>query len=280
MRYECYFCHIKTIEKLIQKFKPDAGQAEKFLYAFHELLHENWDKSNPYLAGDIHRIARKHLNHSNLYQKEKSHANELLLNQYSYWKKVVHESNNPFYTAAKLSVVGNIIDYGAHSTKSDLSVQIHDCFQKELKINQTKDLQDKVRNAGNILFLGDNAGEIVFDKLFIEIMNHPNVIYAVRGKPVINDVTIKDAEQVGMDSLCKIISNGFDAPSTLLAFSSNEFVSAFNDADLIISKGQGNFEGLMDGKHPNIFFMLMAKCVPMAELLHVNKGDMVVMEGN
>ena len=215
-----------------------------------------------------------------MYQKEKSHANELLLNQYSYWKKVVHESNNPFYTAAKLSVVGNIIDYGAHSTKSDLSVQIHDCFQKELKINQTKDLQDKVRNAGNILFLGDNAGEIVFDKLFIEIMNHPNVIYAVRGKPVINDVTIKDAEQVGMDSLCKIISNGFDAPSTLLAFSSNEFVSAFNDADLIISKGQGNFEGLMDGKHPNIFFMLMAKCVPMAELLHVNKGDMVVMEGN
>lgn len=279
MRYECYFCHIKTIEKLIEKFQPEPPVVEEFIFKIHALLAENRDTANPYLATDIHRIASKYLNNDNLYQSEKHHANEVLLNEYAYWKKLVLESSNPFHTAAKLAVVGNIIDYGAHKVAGDISKQIKACAEETLKINQTDELQKEISKADSILYLGDNAGEIVFDKLFIETINHPDITFAVRGKHVINDVTYEDAYQLGLDSYCRIISNGYDAPSTLLEFCSDEFIQVFDNADLIISKGQGNFEGLLDSRHSNIFFMLMAKCKPMAELLGVDPGDMVVWNG-
>jgi uncharacterized protein with ATP-grasp and redox domains len=107
-------------------------------------------------------------------------------------------------------------------------------------------------------------------------MQHSNITYVVRGKPVINDVTFEDAKQTGINKICKVISNGFDAPSTLMEFCSDEFIHEFDKADLIISKGQGNFEGLLNSKHNNMFFLLMAKCIPMAELLGINEGEMVV----
>lgn len=98
----------------------------------------------------------------------------------------------------------------------------------------------------------------------------------VREKPVINDVTLDDAQQVGMDGICTVITNGYDAPSTLLEYCSESFKEAYDEADLIISKGQGNFEGLLERKQPNLYFMLIAKCQPMSEKLGVSNGDMVV----
>jgi hypothetical protein len=278
MRHECYFCHIRTIEKLIDKFKPDENTAQEFILSVHKLIEANWDLSNPQTATEIHRMAKDHLHNTNLYAEEKLKANDLLLKEYPHWQAIVNESQNPFSTAAKLSVIGNIIDYGAQSVKDDLSGQINSFFQKNLKIDMTHALNAEIDKAENILYLGDNCGEIVFDRLFIETMNHPNVTFAVRGKPVINDATLEDAAQVGLDKVCKVISNGFDAPSTLLDFCSDEFAEVYNNADLVISKGQGNFEGLMESRHPNEFFLLIAKCLPIANLLGVSKNDMVVLK--
>ena len=278
MRQECYFCHIKTIEKLINKFKPDAGAAEKFISSVHEMLTGNWDVENPELAAKIQRIAKEHLDNVNLYAEEKQQANDMLLDNYSDWKKLVNQSEDPFSTAVKLAVIGNIIDYGAHSVTGDISAQIESFLQEDLKTNMTEKLQSEINKAERVLYLGDNCGEIVFDKLLIETINHPNITFAVRGKPVINDATLEDANQVGMDKICKVISNGADAPSTLLELSSPEFVEEYQKADLIISKGQGNFEGLMEDSHPNIFFLLIAKCTPVADLLGVKQNDMVVTQ--
>lgn len=276
MRHECYFCHIRTIEKLIDKFKPDEKVAENFILSIQQLIESNWNLSNPELATEIHRIAKIHLSNTNLYAEEKLKANDILLKKYSYWETIINESENPFFTAAKLSVIGNIIDYGAQSVNDDISAQIESFFRKNLKIDMTPELKNEISNAENILYLGDNCGEIVFDKLFIETMKHQNITFAVRGKPIINDVTHEDANQVGIDKVCRVISNGFDAPSTLIEFCSDEFAEEYNNADLIISKGQGNFEGLMESSHPNQFFLLIAKCYPIADLLDVDKNDMVV----
>ena len=280
MRHECYFCHIKTVEQLIRKFRPEAKTAENFIFSVHELLADNRELENPRLATNIHRIARVHLSNANLYAEEKLQANNVFLEKYEYWKTVVSQSNDPFSTAAKLAVIGNIIDYGAHSVNGSISDQIESLFQQELKVDMTKELKNEFSKAKSVLYLGDNCGEIVFDKLFIETMKHPNVIYAVRGKPVINDVTIEDAQQVGMNKICQVISNGYDAPSTLTEFCSNEFIIQYNYADLIISKGQGNFEGLMENDKKNIFFLLIAKCEPIAGLLGIRKNNMVITKLN
>jgi hypothetical protein len=123
MRHECYFCHIRTIEKLIDKFTPDEKVAQDFIVSVHKLIESNWDLSNPQMATEVHRMAKVHLHNINLYTEEKIKANDLLLKEYPYWQTIVNESQSPFFTAAKLSVIGNIIDYGDQSIKDDISDQ-------------------------------------------------------------------------------------------------------------------------------------------------------------
>ncbi len=272
----CYQCHIKTIDKLIAKFNPSPELTDLFKRSVNELLDKNKDESNPYLVTYLHRLAKNIINNTDLYAKEKKDANKLLLGSYSRWKTLANSSVNPFYAAAKLAVAGNIIDYGAHSVPNDIESHLLKLFNTELAINETALLKKELSKARSVLYLGDNAGEIVFDKLFIETINHADITYVVRGKPIINDVTIEDAKHVNIDKVCTVITNGYDAPSTLLEYCSIELREAFELADVVISKGQGNFEGLLNTKHRNLFFMLMAKCEPMAELLGVKKGDMVV----
>ena len=184
-------------------------------------------------------------------------------------------TSDPFNIALRLSIAGNVMDYGANSS-FDIHQTIDHVIEAELAIDHTKELREKIKEAKKILYLGDNAGEIVFDKLFIEIMMHHDVTYVVKGGPVLNDATIEDAIAVGMDLSADIISNGFDAPSTILSNSSQEFVNKFNEADLIISKGQGNFEGLAGYHDPRVFYLLMAKCDVISEILKVKKGSFVV----
>ncbi len=277
MKQECFFCHTKTVEKLIRKFNPSPEVAEDFLRSINRLFGEEWETTNPYLATKIHRLAKEKLSVNDLYREEKESANRMLLDHYDLWKKLVSESPNPFQTAAKLAVIGNVIDYGAHSLdEDDIITQIKSLTSGELAVDETAELFKRIQEAQSVLYIGDNAGEIVFDKLFIETIDHPNITFAVRGYPVINDITVDDAKQTGIDKLCKIIDNGYDAPSTLLEHCSPEFMEAYNSADVIIAKGQGNFEGLMDEQKDNLFFMLMAKCDPIAGMLGVKKGDMLV----
>jgi hypothetical protein len=198
------------------------------------------------------------------------------LSGYKNWELLVKQSSDPLYTAVKLAVAGNVIDYGAQSVPDDINSQINILIKGKFKIDHTAELFRKIREAKSILYLGDNAGEVVFDKLFIETLQHPNVTYVVRGMPVINDVTFFDTEQVGFSGVCHVISNGYDAPSTILEYCSDEFLKLYHNADLIISKGQGNFEGLMNEQKENLYFLLMAKCEPMAKMLKVVKGDMIV----
>jgi uncharacterized protein with ATP-grasp and redox domains len=278
MRTECYFCATKTVEKLIDKFKPHNTIAEEFVFNFSQLLIDYRDKTNPELATATHRLARKMLKNNDLYQYEKSDANNKIINLYDTWRKLVNKSKNPLFTAAKLAVIGNIIDYGAHLVEDDFVKQIYTLLEKPLAIDDSNKLFDAVKKAKSILYLADNNGEIIFDKLFIETLNHNNITVAVRDVAVINDVTIDDVKNIGLNNICNIISNGYDAPSTILKQCSSEFINIYNNSDLIISKGQGNFEGLINEKKDNLFFMLMAKCTPMANMLGVDKGDLVIKQ--
>lgn len=280
MRRDCYFCHLKTVEKLLEKFKTDTAKAEEFSQQVNVFMQQNWRLSNPLLATQIQRIAKQHLEINDLYRKEKKQANQLLLSTFDHWEKLINESKDSFHTAAKLAVIGNILDYGAHSVPLKIEQFIHAKLNEALAIDQTEDLRKAIKKASSILYLGDNAGEIVFDKLFIRTFKHPNVTFAVKGQPVLNDATMEDAKMVGIDSYCHVIDNGSDAPSTLLELCSDEFKQVFDSAELIISKGQGNFEGLMEHPKKQLYFLLMAKCNPIANLLHVKKGSMIIKQNN
>ncbi|PLX04014.1 MAG: hypothetical protein C0594_09705, partial [Marinilabiliales bacterium] len=115
-------------------------------------------------------------------------------------------------------------------------------------------------------------------KLFIETMNHPSLTYVVRGEPVLNDATIAEADYVGLHKVARVISNGYDAPSTIIGSFSDEFMEAFNEADVIISKGQGNLEVLLSVTDPRIFYLLMVKCDVIGKHINVPKGNFIVAQ--
>ena len=228
---------------------------------------------------EIHRVLNREfcrlISNNDPYSEEKQVSNRLMLQLYKHFRTEVLEAMNPFKTALKLSIAGNIMDYGV-AQDFDIHKTIDTVLGADFAIDHSVELEKRIKSAKKILYLGDNAGEIVFDKLFIELIMHPGLTFAVRGSAVLNDALEIDAREVGMDMVADVINNGYDAPSTVLSECSPEFLEVYNEADLIISKGQGNFEGLMDENDPRIFFLLMVKCDVVAEKMSVPQGSFVV----
>jgi len=209
------------------------------------------------------------------YEKEKQASNTELLSRYDEFKAKVEKSDHPFDTALRLAIAGNIIDFGP-THKFDVQETIEKVFTSDFAIDHSEQLKEKIEKAKTILYLGDNCGEIVLDKLFLETINHPKVWFAVREQPILNDATKKEAGEVGIPEVATLISNGDDAPSTLLHRVNKEFLEIYNSADLIISKGMGNYEGLMDETDPRLFFLLMIKCHVIGNKIGAQKDDFVV----
>ena len=153
---------------------------------------------------------------------------------------------------------------------------INHALKNNFAINHSLYLQERLNNASKVLYLGDNAGEIVFDKLFIKTLNRTDVTFVTRGNNVLNDATEKDAEQTGLHEIVNVINNGYDAPSTIINKCGTTFLQHYKESDVIIAKGQGNFEGLITEKNPKIFYLMVIKCNVIAEMLCKKKGDYVV----
>jgi uncharacterized protein with ATP-grasp and redox domains len=278
--YRCFFCFSRAFEKLLVKENISADAKNSFTKDMITMYQKNWDELNsPDFARNLHNLLRNYTLNSDPYKSEKRKYNDLALSLLPELESIVMQSENPFITALRLSIAGNIIDFAANDN-FNLQATLDRVLRSGFAIDNSESLKKAVERADSVLFLGDNAGEIVFDKLFITTINHPNLIYVVRGAPVINDATLEDAEYVGMGEVAKVISNGYDAPSTIVRKSSDEFKHFFNKADLIISKGQGNLEGLLHLNDKRIFFLLMVKCNVMAEFLKVEKDSFVVFNAS
>jgi len=231
--------------------------------------------SSPELQQKLNRYFNQVTGIADPYSQEKRTSNAIAKKLYDYWKPKVQQADNKLQLALRLAIAGNIMDYGALQ-EFDLEQTISEVIDAKLAIDHSEKLFEALGKAAKVLYLCDNAGEIFMDKLFIETLNHKNITAVVRGFPILNDVTITDAHQAEIHEVAKLIDNGSDAPSTILNDCSAEFIKAYQEADLIISKGQGNLEGLLPQEDSRIFFLLMAKCDVIANLLHVNKGDLVV----
>jgi uncharacterized protein with ATP-grasp and redox domains len=187
------------------------------------------------------------------------------------------ESEDRLDTAVRLAIAGNLIDFGVNSIiqETELEKTISQCLSEKLTDMQIGYFRKAIDKAENILYLADNAGEIVFDRLLIEQLPIEKITMAVKGSPVINDATMEDAILAGLPKIVEVIDNGSDAPGTILEICSQSFKNYFNKADLVIAKGQGNYETLSD-VDKNIFFILKAKCPVIAKDLGCEVGEMIL----
>jgi uncharacterized protein with ATP-grasp and redox domains len=223
----------------------------------------------------IHRKIRQLLG-KDPFKELKSEYNEIALGLYPSLKTMVKESQNPLWTATRLAIAGNVIDFGIF-TSVDIEGTILKAINNLLAVDEFDIFKKAISDTDTILYLTDNAGEIVFDRILIEtlISADKKVTVVVKGSPVINDSTIEDALESGLTGICEVVDNGSDAVGTILPWTSSAFQKLFRNAELIISKGQGNFETLT-GIQKNIFFLFQSKCDVVSKELGLSNGSMLL----
>jgi hypothetical protein len=233
-------------------------------------------QSPPAMAQRIHRRIRELTGKEDPYREAKAHQNRTALEFYERFSREVASAANGLEMAVRLAIAGNVIDLGvkSHLDESQIRAAIEDCLTDPLE-GDIDQFAQAVAGATRILYLTDNAGEIVLDRLLIERLPRDRVTVAVKGTPVINDATWADAETAGITKLVTVIDNGSDAPGTILEDCSSAFRRRFAEADLIIAKGQGNYETLREASAP-LYFLLRVKCPVLARDLGCPVGRLVL----
>jgi len=277
---QCLPCFARQAVESAEMSTDDPEMKEKIIRAALRKASEiPFDKSPPHMGKEIHRIIKDLLGDIDPYRDLKNLYNKKALDLYPRMKEIVSSADDPLKTAARLAIAGNIIDFGVSVTNNHFRLMevIDDTLKRPFAIDQYQEFKLDMRNAKKILYAGDNAGEIVFDRILIEEIPEfkQKVIYAVKGSPVLNDVTIEDARDTGLAEIVKVIENGSDAPGTILEECSDQFLNAYNEADIVIGKGQGNYETLSEFCE-KCYYLLKVKCPVLARDLKVGVGDIVL----
>ncbi len=244
----------------------------------------------PEIGRVIYQVVKDVTQSADPFKEVKDKSNKLALDLLPALRQKMAASKDRFLTAVELAIAGNVIDYGVkNSLKIEEEVKdflngnfdIH--FEYNKPIFAYREFKYALQGADRILYLADNAGETVFDRILIEeIRKFPGmkeIFYAVKDKPIINDALKEDALICGIDKVARVISSGCDAPGTVLKFCSEEFLKVYKDADLVISKGQGNFEALSEEDGP-IYFLFRVKCEVVAGDIGCQVGDVILMKGS
>ena len=233
----------------------------------------DYDQFPPLAAREMYAMLRRITGIDDPFAQVKDISNSKALAMYSGLKMRVAASADPLDTALRVALAGNMIDYGRNAVDGlDMEGMVERFQEAGFAIDHRDRLRRKIREARVILYILDNAGEIVFDRVFIEEIGPDRVVAAVRGAPIINDVTMEDARCTGLTDLCRVMSSGSEASGTPVSICSEEFKAVFNSADLVIAKGQGNYESLHEEER-EIFHLFVAKCPVISIEVGVPEGS-------
>lgn len=274
---ECLPCLINQIIKVAKMTKVSNKEA-LYHHVFEYLSTLDFTMTNPEVIGATFEMLKLHINNDDPYKNIRDYYNELFLKEIDIFEAKI----DSFDKAVKYAIIGNIIDFNPihNSSISDITRWFDNVDNLQLTIDHIDKMIKDIKKAKSILYLGDNCGEICLDKILIkkikEINPAINIYFGVRGKPVVNDSIMEDAYFVGIDQEATIISNGDNSLGTILHRTSQEFRSIYKTADIIIAKGQANYESLSEEKK-NIYFLLMVKCNVIAKYIGVDLKSLVCL---
>lgn len=283
---ECFPCLLSQVLKTTHLLRPNMSNEEIVLMQrkIMEKMLKEQHQNLPYYGKIVYETIAEEFKDPDPYRKIKRRDNLKVQSWVPKLKTMVSESDDPLLTVVKLMLIGNTIDFGAphNSNFEEDFAQINNF---EISVQTLEKFRTNLENSRNIMIIGDNCGEAVFDKIFIEYIrdNYPDkhFVYGVRGGAAINDITLVEAQEIELPSVCEVVE-GSPCPGVIWELVSDDFSKAFHSADLIISKGQGNFESLEDVKYdPNhkpkglLYFFLKAKCEVVAGYFNVPVGSLI-----
>jgi hypothetical protein len=278
---DCIPCLVRGTVDAVRRITSDEDICETVLRGVLELsARMDFSQPPPVMGQAVHRLIRKATGNSDPYRQVKEQLNRMALELYPELRRRVLESPDRLETALRVAAAGNVIDLAVKSSieESDVRSALEASLDASLDPAAVSQLRRAASAARRILYIGDNAGEIVLDRLLVEQLGAGKVVFAVRGAPTINDATRVDAETSGMAAMVEIVDSGSDAPGTILADCSAKFRHEFEAADLVLAKGQGNYETLRGrAGRSGVFFLLRAKCPVIAGHIGCPLGSLVLL---
>ena len=272
---DCYPCLLRQALNAARRVNASEEEQVKVMQNVLEMLKSlKPDATPPDIAYAVHRTVCCLTPSKDPYKEAKIISTAQALELYPEMKKLVAASADPLDTALRLSIAGNIIDMAVKDEFDDLWETVERVLQQDYAIDDSRELRARLAEADYLLYLADNAGETVFDRVLIETLELP-VVYAVKGGPILNDATLEDALAAGLDKCAEIVSNGAEAPGTILSFCSEEFRRQFERAPLVIAKGQANYETLSQGGE-KVYCLLQVKCPVIGKDIQAPQGSIVI----
>lgn len=279
---DCIPCFVRQASEAIALCVSDeAGRVEVMRRALSELASGEWTGTPAKTAQILHRTIRRETGVADPYRSMKDRMNQVAAELLPCLRKNAGMEEEPFTAMVRVAVAGNLMDAGSKTGLSDAEIRTALCqaCRGDCTRGLARSLSEAAEQARHILYLADNAGEIVLDRALIEMLPASKMTVAVRGAAVINDATLADAEAAGLPGIVSVIPNGSDAPGTLLDDCSPEFRRVFEESDLIIAKGQGNYKSLSDtAKHA--FFLMYVTCPLVTARAAIPVGAMGICERN
>ncbi|MCP5457431.1 MAG: DUF89 family protein [Thermotogae bacterium] len=273
----CIPCNLNSLLRILDQNHAGEEEKKQVVRTFmKEVAEMDWSDTPIDIGRKVGEVLEPLFGDSDAFRDIKKMSNDNLLEIYDDLKTELLKLDDPLIGALKLSVAGNIIDV-APGHKIDIHSTMKDALSRPFAIDDLQELADRIRKANSLLIVGDNCGEAVLDKLLLDIAKVPNSYFSVRTKPALNDITMKEALEIRMDEVATLMDSGADAPGAQEKTMKREFSEVYFSADVVISKGQGNLEGLSSVKR-EIFFLLMAKCEVIGGFLGVPKGSFVAFK--
>ncbi len=273
---DCFPCFLRQTTIALAQLSDNNSLQEEVIREVLPII-QCADTSKPpaYTTTFIHRRIREKLG-QDPFRKVKKEYNSHAMERYPMLKVRIRRSEDPLWTASRLAISGNVIDFGIY-TSVDIESSILRSLETHIAVDDYEVFRDDLQRRAEILYLLDNAGEIVFDRLLIEelVAMGKKVRAVVKGSAVLNDVTAEDAMQTGLHDICEVIDNGSDAIGTILEWASREFRACYDGAELVISKGQGNFETLI-GNGKKTYYLFQSKCDVVSKELGLSPGSMLL----
>ncbi len=288
LKPDCIPCILKMTLDLLRKLpisEDQVGDLFDRVLVSPALKGNNWRTTSPQVIETIMTLMRDTVGDPDPFSSLKKKQNDRMEAIYPDMKKWVQQAAAPLETAVKLAIIGNAIDFMIAGGPSDLAVFIKNRLAAPLSAKDFSEFELRLAKARSLVYFADNCGEIIADKLLIETLKafspRIEVFLVVRSMPALNDVTRKEALSVGIDTVAGIVENGVDGPvpGTILSRCSKELNHLVNQADLIISKGGGNFDTLSEvnaNLSTDITFLLLSKCVPYMQYFGVDMNDLIL----
>jgi uncharacterized protein with ATP-grasp and redox domains len=279
IKYGCYPCILRQSIESAEMIEVNDKEMKQIIKHFGEILTpalEN-DFTAPMLAAEIQKYIKSLTGvedpYFDLKEKNLKEAQRLL----PLVEAEIKKAEDPLLASLLMSAMGNSIDAGV-SLNVNIKENIDQAIEDSFAHSDYTRFKEKIKKADSLLIIADNTGEALFDRLLLKELKPYNldITYAVREIPILNDITAEKAAELKIGEYAEIIKSGTTAPGMLMDEASQEFLEAYKNADLVISKGQGNLEGLLDIE-ADIYFLLKAKCEIIAEVLGVELNDFVFL---